>query len=78
MSRGESMLLHCVGGCMLSSVLRGSKAPGSKYLPRKRQKSNMLGFGWTSKDQAGRNPLFEQAVHKRSLQVMIGAELEFD
>ena len=24
----------CIGGCMLSSVMRGSKAPGSKYLPR--------------------------------------------
>ena len=34
-SRGESgaVLLHCVGGLVLSSVMRGSKAPGSKYLP---------------------------------------------
>ena len=25
----------CIMGCMLSSVMRGSKAPGSKYLPRR-------------------------------------------
>ena len=36
-SRRESgvVLLHSVGGLVLSSVMRGSKAPGSKYLPRK-------------------------------------------
>ena len=33
---GEVLLVHCVGGGMLSSVMRGSKAPGSKYLPRRR------------------------------------------
>ena len=30
------VLLHSAGGLVLSSVMRGSKAPGSKYLPRTR------------------------------------------
>ena len=56
MSPRESgvVVVHGVGGLVLSSVMRGSKAPGSKYLPRilsqQEQSSSFVSFETSFED----------------------------